>query len=70
MHIDRNLTSADCRKSKFTGIRENKLNDDMEIWVMGAVAATVTKNERLLNPSAMARAYEKVFGMEQGTIDG
>lgn len=60
-------TRADCRKSGFTGIREDNLVKSFEIWIMGNLVREVTEVQRQLNPRAVQEAYEETMGLKPGS---
>lgn len=61
--LNRNLTAADCRKQRFTGIRADVILNQTEIWVMGNKVKEVSQLAQDMDPQALARAYGEVFGL-------
>lgn len=59
---------AECRKSKFSGIRSDKILENFEIWLMGNMVEEVTTEQLAANPFAISQAYEKAFGLHEGTV--
>lgn len=61
------MTALELAKIEFTGMRHNSLTDDCEIWILGNLERRITREEVKLNPTAISRAYEEVFGLTEGT---
>jgi hypothetical protein len=61
-------TRAECRKMKFSGIRSDKILENFEIWLMGNMVEEITSEQLAVNPYAISRAYERAFGLHEGTV--
>lgn len=59
------MDSSEIRKAEFTGLRHNSLTDTAEIWVLGNIVETITREQILLNPSAINDAYARAFGLDE-----
>lgn len=58
------LTASELVAVKFSGMRHNSITDDAEIWIKGRVERRVSKAEVQLDPLAINKAIEEVFGLE------
>ena len=56
-------TSSELKQRQFCGVRHNSLTNNMEIWILGDMVQTVSKEQMLLNPNAANEAYEKIFAL-------
>lgn len=62
-------TRAWCRKNEFSGIRQDPVLQNCEIWLMGKMAKEVSKELiQLTEGQAISDAYEEVFGLEPGSV--
>ena len=62
-------TRAWCRKNEFSGIRQDPVLQNCEIWLMGRMAKEVSKEMiQLTEGKAIEEAYEEVFGLEPGSV--
>lgn len=66
--FNRNLTRADCRKQSFTGVREDLMLKQVEIWVMGRLVKEVSELSLSVDPQAYQKAYAEVFGLEPDQV--
>lgn len=57
------MTTSELAANDFTGLRHNSITNDAEFWILGEVVRKVTKQEVLVNPTAISRAYEEVFAL-------
>lgn len=64
-----NWTTAECEKNKFSGIRINKLNGTVEMWLIGQCKGTRRITEVSNNPSILADLHEEVFGTVGSLIE-
>lgn len=59
------MTTAELKAFNFTGLRENKLASQFELWIVGEVVNTVSFEETMKDPFAVAKMqadYAKVKG--------
>lgn len=64
--------SSELKAEKFTGVRKNSLNGEIEIWTEGDLRASISELQLKVNPYAYAEKYAEVFaleGMEVVVID-
>lgn len=62
-------TRAWCRKNEFSGIRQDPVLQNCEIWLMGKMAKEISKQMiQLTDGKAISAAYEEVFGLEPGSV--
>lgn len=62
-------TRAWCRKSEFSGIRQDPILQNCEIWVMGKMVKEVSKEAmQLTDGKALVTAYEDAFGLPEGSV--
>lgn len=64
----RNMTRLDCTKEQFTGIRHCNISGNHEIWVKGNMVKEVSETQMALDPDAVAKAYQEVFGFHSGQV--
>lgn len=57
------LSRADCRKEKFSGIRSDRILENMEIWIEGVMKEEVTAEAVAVNPQAVVEAYARALGL-------
>jgi hypothetical protein len=57
------MDSSELRKAKFTGLRHNSITSDAEIWILGNLEERISKQQVLLDPDALNKAYERLFGL-------
>lgn len=62
------MTSSELAKIEFTGIRHNSITNDCEFWILGNLEKKVTKEEVLMNGTAISRAWEEIFGLHEGSV--
>lgn len=62
MRVD--LTAADCRAERFSGIRQVSFDQSVEIWIRGTVQAVITKAQLDINPNAVEDAFAKITGVD------
>lgn len=56
------MTSGELKKHRFTGLRRNSINLDMEIWIDGELRKSVSAIEMAYDPdTALTKAYEEAF---------
>lgn len=58
------MDTQELKKINFSGIRHNSLSEDIEIWVDGTIAKSITKFSRSMDERAVRKALEEVFGLE------
>lgn len=61
-------TRAECRKERFSGIRSDKVLENFEIWLLGNMVEEITSAQLAINPFAISQAYERAFGLHEGTV--
>lgn len=59
---------ADARKDKFSGIRQDRILENMEIWILGVMRKEITAAEVAINPKAVVEAYAEVLGLHPDQI--
>ncbi|YP_001218829.1 hypothetical protein PP119X_gp28 [Pseudomonas phage 119X] len=60
---------ADCRKMKFTGLRKDRMLNNLEFWIGGRLVKEFEQAELDIGgEAAIVRAYEEVFGMLPGSL--
>lgn len=57
------MIASELKQNKFSGLRNNTLNESSEIWVDGVLKASVSKEALALNPLAINEAYSEIFGL-------
>lgn len=65
-----NLTRAECRAQEFSGLRQDAILQNYEIWVMGKLVKEVTQAQLRNDPLAHIKAYADVFGIDINDIKG
>lgn len=55
------MDSSELRKLEFSGVRANKLTQQMELWVLGEVVKTLSMIEANLHPEKWEALYAEVF---------
>jgi len=58
------LTTSELKKAEFSGLRNNSITNDMEIWILGEIVKIVTKQMVAADPEALNKAYAEVFALE------
>lgn len=58
-------TTSELKAQEFSGLRHNSLTDDAEIWILGEIRRKVSKNEVLLDPDAINKAFEEVYCLHE-----
>lgn len=61
-------TRAECRKGEFSGIRSDSILENFEIWLLGRMVEEVTAEQLAINPFAVSQAYERAFGLPEGSV--
>ena len=64
------MTSTELKETKFSGIRSNSINQDMEMWVAGKLVFRVTVEQRALNPNAWEDAFKDYFAINDVKVFG
>lgn len=59
------MDSSELKKAEFSGLRQNSISGDMEIWVAGQRRKTVSLVSMQLDKHAVEKAYAEVFGLDQ-----
>ena len=62
------VTRADCRDLKFTGIRSDRILQNVEVWRSGVLVAEFPQQEMTTNPEAFRKAYAKAFGLREDQV--
>lgn len=57
------ITRADCRARKFTGLRSDRILCNMEIWKLGVMVHESSAAEMATNPEHFRQAYAEAFGL-------
>ena len=68
VYVPNNHTRAWCRKTQFSGLRQDPILNNVEIWVMGKLAKEVSETARQFNPRAVEEAYAEVFGLDPNSV--
>jgi hypothetical protein len=53
------------KAEKFSGIRQNSISEETEIWINGEIRERVSKQVQQLDPTALERAYAEVFALKE-----
>lgn len=56
-------TSAELRERKFSGIRNNSITHEQELWTCGSVVIAMRYDYMAQNPEAWNKAYANYFGL-------
>ena len=59
------MDSSELRKLEFSGVRANKLAQQMEIWILGEVVKSMSMAEVYLCPAKWENLYAEVFCLEE-----
>ena len=62
------VTRADCRDRKFTGIRSDRILQNVELWRSGVLVAEFPQQEMTTNPEAFRKAYAQAFGLREDQV--
>lgn len=57
------MTTSELKKAGFSGMRDNRLIQQYEIWITGDMTRAVTYLAVADDPLAVTRAYSEVFGI-------
>lgn len=57
------VTRADARKLKFSGLRCDRILHNMEIWVEGVMRYEASAQQMATNPEKFQQAYAEIFGL-------
>lgn len=57
------ITRAECRKTKFSGLRQDPILENMEIWLMGNLVKEVSKAHLMQDRMAVQKAYAEAFNL-------
>jgi len=57
------LTTEDCKRENFSGIRQVVFDDSVEIWILGSVRRVITKKEIDFDPEALNKAMAELVGI-------
>lgn len=55
------ITTKDLQDTEFSGFRLNEFSNDVELWVLGRVAAKRKAGDVQRNPALMMEMHEEVF---------
>lgn len=58
------MDSSELKKLGFSGLRNNSITQDYEIWIDGEVVKRITLAERTLNPDIVKIRWEELFGLD------
>lgn len=59
------MRSDELAREKFSGVRQNNITEEVEVWVVGEIALRVTKADLLRNPD-LASIINEYFGLIPG----
>lgn len=57
------LTTEDCKRENFSGIRQVAFDDSIEIWILGSVRRLITKQEIEFDPHVLEKAMAELVGI-------
>jgi len=61
------MTTSELAKCRFSGVRDNVLASQYEIWVAGKAEVTVTYLAVAADPLALTKAYSELFGITKAS---
>ena len=64
------MDSSELKKLQFSGVRANKLTQQMEIWLLGEVRASMAMKTVKLFPEKWERLYAEIFALEEVKVEG
>lgn len=64
------MDSSELKKIQHSGVRNNRIGDCIELWVLGEVVKSVSFMEIKFNPNAFNDAYAEHFGLERVREEG
>lgn len=62
------LTRADCRERKFTGLRSDRILLNCEIWKEGILVADISAEDMKHKPHLFIKAYALAFGLYEDQV--
>ena len=57
------LSSQELQKMQFSGVRQNSIAMDQELWILGEVKIRMSHLRLAIEPGAWEKEYAKVFGL-------
>lgn len=57
------LTTEDCKRENFSGIRQVAFDDSIEIWILGSVRRLITAQEILHDKNILEKAMAELVGI-------
>ena len=64
---EKELTTVECEREKFSGFRANIILQRMELWVLGRIVDQCSLSE--CTPNRMATMHEKAFATKGTLVD-
>lgn len=65
------MTHGELKKHGFSGLRNNSMTGEVEVWAVGELKETVPKTALILDAQlAIAQAIERVFGISYVIMEG
>lgn len=55
------MDSSELQKIGYSGMRNNSISDEVEIWIDGRIEQRVTRAQIEINPNAVQKAYNEAF---------
>ena len=55
------MTTSELKKIKWSGLRNNSISGDTEIWIEGEIVKLITAFEKSSNKNAVEEAMQKQF---------
>lgn len=64
----RDMTRADARVERFSGVRSDKMLNNYEVWIDGKMVEEVSETAIQIDPQAIARAYARAFKLNDDQV--
>lgn len=58
------FTRGDAKKNKFSGLREDRITQNLEVWIEGVLVEEVTAADQAMNEKAVVEAYARAFKLD------
>lgn len=62
------VTRADCKKKKITGLRSDRILHNCEIWKEGVLVADISSEDMKTKPHLFIKAYAEAFGLYEDQV--
>ena len=63
------VSRADCRKMRFTGLRIDRILCNCEIWKEGNLEADISAAEMAISDATFKREYARIFGLHEDQVN-